>query len=58
LATCAWAQVGLATGWAAWKMRRPAIGAVVPGPNAPVGEAPQPVAAHGADEPVPAQQEA
>jgi hypothetical protein len=58
LAVCALAQVGLATGWAAWKIRRPAIGAVAPGLIAPVGEAREPVAPHGADEPVPAQQEA
>jgi hypothetical protein len=60
LAVCAWAQMGVAAGRAAWQVRRPAIGSVAPGLNAPglnppVGEAPEPVAADGANDPVPAQ---
>jgi PAP2 superfamily len=78
LAVCAWAQIGVAVGRAAWQVRRQAIGVAVPGLNAaglkapglnapglnapglnaPVGEAPKPVGANGADDPVPAQQEA
>jgi PAP2 superfamily len=76
LVVCAWAQVGVAAGWAAWRIRGRAIavavpdapvpglpvpGLAVPGAGARGQGAPVPVAAdgpHGADLPVPAQQEA
>jgi hypothetical protein len=45
LVACAWAQIGVATAWTAWKTRRLVV-------------APAPDAADGADEPVPAPQEA
>jgi hypothetical protein len=66
LVACAWGQVGVAAGWAAWRVRGRAIAVAVPGLAVP--ELTVPVAGavvrggaegpHGTDIPVPAEQEA
>jgi PAP2 superfamily len=63
LLACAWAQVGVAAGWAAWRVRGRAIAVAAPGLAVPELAAPGAVpdgadGPHGADIPVPAQQEA
>jgi PAP2 superfamily len=57
LIVCAWAQVGVAAGWVAWKARRVTTDPGEPVPPAIPAGAPALRETDGADEPVPAPQE-